>query len=142
MLLIAEAEEEIVLLALQGIRQLDVLQRPASEIVFQIVVTIVHPDADVLALLLPHQEREDVTAVARLAVSFYAAILRLAVPLQRGETADPRKHPRERIRAPPSHVEGADAAGALSRRTAAVAIAAQLVAPLDFGKHFAGDHLV
>src|SRR5688572_18885651 len=112
----AEAEVKVVPLQLQGVRQLNVLQRPTARPGFLIFRAVVHPDAQVALRLAPHLERIDIAAV-ELAWP----------PLERREAADDRIDAAEALRTVVSDGERGDAAGRLPLNRAAVRIFANVV---------------
>ena len=96
----AETEVEIVTAHFERIRHLDVLQRPASVIVFQILGAILEPDPNIALGFFSNQERKIVAAQ-----NILPRVRLIVVPLNAGEAADVRKHAAELVRLLPGHVE-------------------------------------
>src|SRR5580692_2540542 len=104
---------EIVILQLQRIRKLNILQRPASMIVFEILAPVLQIDANVPLRLLANLVRIHVASVDLP-----------RMPLNTGVASDGREHPRKLFRMQPGGVERTDSARRFARDSVAVGILA------------------
>src|SRR5204863_3866179 len=105
----SEAEMEIVFAQLQGVGHLNILQRPTAEDHFQILGSILQPDADVVFFLFANFE------------GILMATLDIAV------ASDPREHAAKLIRLPPGYIERANRTRRKAAYPTAVTIAADVV---------------
>src|SRR5580698_911121 len=90
---------KIVILQLERIRELNILQGPASVLVLQILASVLQIDANISLRLLAHLIRIHVASVDLP-----------RMPLDAGDTPDRREHPRKLLRMKPSCVERANSA--------------------------------
>src|SRR6266852_5333184 len=111
---------EIILAHLERIGHLNVLQRPASMIVFQIFGAILQPDSDIALVGLFADQKRVVVATQNV----FARIGLIVPPLNAGETADVRKNAAELVILLPGGIEGTNSTRRDARDSAAVGISA------------------